>query len=108
MTSGDLGTLQRRIALLGSSGSIGLSTLAVARHWPERFRIEALAVGSKWEILLEQIREFRPSVVAVGDPGAARRLREALASNPAPAALKCSRAWPACASWRGGRAWTWS
>jgi 1-deoxy-D-xylulose-5-phosphate reductoisomerase len=67
--------------LLGSSGSIGRSTLAVVRRWPERFRVEALAVGSRWETLLEQIREFRPRRVCVANAQGARRLREALAKE---------------------------
>jgi 1-deoxy-D-xylulose-5-phosphate reductoisomerase len=71
----------RRIAVLGSSGSIGRSTLAVVRRWPERFEVAALAVGSRWEALLEQIREFRPIRVCVADPAGARRLREAIAKE---------------------------
>ncbi len=68
----------KRIALLGATGSIGRSTLKIVRHWPDRFRVEALAVGSRWEELLGLIREFRPAVVAVADAAAARSLRDAL------------------------------
>jgi len=71
----------RRLTVLGSTGSIGRSTLDVVRLWPERFRVEALAAGSGWEQLLEQVREFRPRHVALADRAAAARLREALAAR---------------------------
>jgi 1-deoxy-D-xylulose-5-phosphate reductoisomerase len=73
----------KRIAVLGSSGSIGRSTLDVLRRWPERFRVQALAVCSNWELLREQIVEFSPEVVAVAEPDAARRLRESLGASHA-------------------------
>ncbi len=66
----------KRIAILGSTGSIGKSTLDVVRMWPDRFEVVALAAGCRWEALVEQVREFRPKVVAVADPDSARRLRE--------------------------------
>ena len=68
----------KRIAILGSTGSIGRSTLDVVRHLPGRFRVHALAAGSNWEALLEQALEFRPRVVALEDPAAAERLRRKL------------------------------
>jgi 1-deoxy-D-xylulose-5-phosphate reductoisomerase len=74
----------KRIAILGASGSIGRSTLNVVRHWPERFRVEALSAGRRWELVLEQVREFRPRVVAMSDPDAACLLREALAKEHSP------------------------
>lgn len=57
----------KRVALLGSTGSIGTSTLDVARHLPERVKIEGLAANSKWELLAEQCREFRPRVAIICD-----------------------------------------
>ena len=74
----------KRLALLGATGSIGRSTLKIARHWPDRFRVEALAVGSRWEELRELILEFHPRVVSVADADAARRLREALGAAGSP------------------------
>jgi 1-deoxy-D-xylulose-5-phosphate reductoisomerase len=65
----------KRIAVLGSTGSIGRSTLDVVRKYPDRFRVEALVAGVRWEALRDQAREFRPRVVAVADPEAAGRLR---------------------------------
>lgn len=52
----------KRIALLGSTGSIGTQTLEVAR-W-RGYRVESLAAGSNWELLLEQALEFRPRIVS--------------------------------------------
>lgn len=66
-----------RIALAGSTGSIGVQTLDVVRADPERFRIVALAAGSSAEALIAQATELRPEVVAVAD--AARRAEVAAA-----------------------------
>ena len=56
----------KKIALLGSTGSIGTSTLDVVRQNPEEFAVVALACGRNWKLLLEQIREFKPQLVSVG------------------------------------------
>ena len=58
-------TVLRSITLLGSTGSIGTSTLDVVRRWPERFRIFALVAGRNIDTLSHQILEFRPRVVVV-------------------------------------------
>ncbi len=58
----------RRVALLGSTGSIGTSTLDVARHLPERVQIVGLAANSRWEQLAEQCRAFRPRIAVICDP----------------------------------------
>jgi len=71
----------KRITILGSTGSIGRSTLDVVRMWPERFRVEALVAGRRWEALREQVREFRPRVVVVGAAAAAAALRESLGAG---------------------------
>jgi len=62
------------IAILGSTGSIGLSTLDVIRRHPGRFRVEALAAGTNDAALLEQCREFEPAVAAMASHEAAERL----------------------------------
>jgi 1-deoxy-D-xylulose-5-phosphate reductoisomerase len=54
----------RRIALLGSTGSIGQQTLDVVRSFPEHFRVVALAARSNITLLAQQAQEFRPSLVA--------------------------------------------
>src|ERR1051326_1035893 len=57
----------RRIALLGSTGSIGQQTLDVVRCFPEHFRIVALAARSNVALLAQQVQEFQPSLVACFD-----------------------------------------
>ena len=56
----------KRIALLGSTGSIGTQTLDVVRKHPDRFRIVALAAGSNAELLASQVDEFRPALAVLG------------------------------------------
>jgi 1-deoxy-D-xylulose-5-phosphate reductoisomerase len=64
-----------RVALAGSTGSIGTQTLDVLRAEPDRFTLTAIgASGRRLDLLVEQVREFRPKVVAVADPEAGRHL----------------------------------
>jgi 1-deoxy-D-xylulose-5-phosphate reductoisomerase len=65
----------KRIVILGSTGSIGSSTLDVVSRFPDRFQIVGLAAGSNDQILEDQIRTFQPKVVALDCPDAAKRLR---------------------------------
>jgi len=57
------------IAILGSTGSIGLNTLKVVDHNPQRFQVKALSAYSNFKLLEEQIRKYKPSHVAVGPQG---------------------------------------
>jgi len=58
-----------RVAIAGSTGSIGTQTLDVIRaEGPDRYQVVALGVGSSILQLIQQAREFRPAVVAVADP----------------------------------------
>jgi 1-deoxy-D-xylulose-5-phosphate reductoisomerase len=68
----------RRIAILGSTGSIGEQTLDVVGRFPERYRVVALAAGRNLARLAEQVRRFRPELVAVAEPEGARELAAAL------------------------------
>jgi 1-deoxy-D-xylulose-5-phosphate reductoisomerase len=68
----------RTIAILGSTGSVGVTTLDVVARFPERFRVAALAAGRNLELLAAQISRFKPEVVAVADEAAARELRATL------------------------------
>jgi 1-deoxy-D-xylulose-5-phosphate reductoisomerase len=61
-----------RIALLGSTGSIGRQTLDVVRAHPDRFSVVALAAGRNVELLAEQVREFQPAMICCQDPDALR------------------------------------
>lgn len=69
---------RRKIAILGSTGSIGENALRVAAQFPERIEVAALAAGQNWERLVEQARRFRPGVVSLADAAGAARVREAL------------------------------
>lgn len=71
-----------RLALLGSTGSIGEQTLAVAAAFPERFEVVALGAGRNVEKLAEQVRRFRPERVSVADEAAAAQLRSLLDDAP--------------------------
>ena len=65
----------RRIAILGSTGSIGRSTLSVAESYPERFQIVALAAGANLEAAFEQAREWRPRIISMAAESDADVLR---------------------------------
>ncbi len=65
------------ITVLGSTGSIGVSTLDVVRQHPDEFRIHGLVAGRNVQVLSSQIQEFRPHVVSVSDDS----ILEALSSS---------------------------
>ena len=58
-----MGDSVRKIAVLGSTGSIGRQTLDVIRALPEYFRTIALAAGNNTPLLAEQVKEFKPDIV---------------------------------------------
>lgn len=62
------------LTILGSTGSIGVSTLDVVRRHPERFRVAALCAHSKVEALFAQCVEFRPPLAVIGDAARATAL----------------------------------
>ena len=65
----------KKLAILGSTGSIGTSTLDVVARFPDRFRVATLAAGRNVELLAGQIRSFAPSLVAVAREEDAAALR---------------------------------
>ena len=65
----------KRVAILGSTGSVGVQTLSVIAAAPERFQVTALAAGRSIETLAEQVRRFSPQQVAVADEEGAAALR---------------------------------
>ena len=75
------GSGPKRVAILGSTGSVGTQALEVARRHADRLRVVALAAGGNVELLAQQVREHRPELVSVGDAGCAATLREALAAT---------------------------
>lgn len=66
----------KNISILGSTGSIGQSTLAVVEKFPDRFRVVALAAGNNVDMLLKQIRQFKPQIVSVLSAAAAGNLQK--------------------------------
>jgi 1-deoxy-D-xylulose-5-phosphate reductoisomerase len=66
------------LTLLGSTGSIGTSTLDVVERWPDRFGIYALVAGKNVDLLARQIAKFRPQVAVVADDAALGKLRQIL------------------------------
>ncbi|MDD8031301.1 MAG: 1-deoxy-D-xylulose-5-phosphate reductoisomerase [Acidobacteriota bacterium] len=69
---------KKRIAILGSTGSIGQNTLAVVRDFKDRFEVVALAAGQNIGLLAEQVKEFQPEVVAVATETKANGLAKLL------------------------------
>ena len=65
----------KRIAILGSTGSIGRSTLSVAESYPDRFQVVALAAGKNLDAAFEQVRRWRPRVVSMSSEASADPLR---------------------------------
>ncbi len=79
-----MGTSPRRLALLGSTGSVGEQSLAVVDSFPERYRVVALAAGRNVAKLAEQVERFRPELVSVAEPAGADDLRSRLRARGAP------------------------
>src|SRR5438105_3700080 len=68
----------KNVVLLGSTGSIGTSTVKVAEDLPDKIRLLGLAAGNNFELLLDQARKHRPEAISITDPAKAEELRVAL------------------------------
>lgn len=66
----------KKISILGSTGSIGTSTLKVVSRHPEQFAVEGLAAYSNVNKMIQQVQDFHPKVVAMYDPDAALQLQK--------------------------------
>ncbi|GAB4542816.1 MAG: 1-deoxy-D-xylulose-5-phosphate reductoisomerase [Pleurocapsa sp.] len=73
---------QKPISILGSTGSIGTQTLDIVAHHPDKFHVVGLAAGNNVALLAEQIREFQPEIVAIGNEDKLTELENAIASLP--------------------------
>jgi 1-deoxy-D-xylulose-5-phosphate reductoisomerase len=73
---------KKRIALLGSTGSIGRQTLDVVASHPEHFVIEVLTAQNNVALLIEQARAFKPNAVVIGNEDQYETLKAALSSEP--------------------------
>ncbi len=71
----------KNVVLLGSTGSIGTSTLKVADDLPDRIRLLGMAAGNNVELLAQQAARYRPTALSIADPGRARELESALGAT---------------------------
>jgi 1-deoxy-D-xylulose-5-phosphate reductoisomerase len=74
--------MKKRIAILGSTGSIGTQTLDVIGKNPDRFEVVALTANTNVRLLAEQARKFRPEVVVIGNERNYQAMKEALKDLP--------------------------
>src|ERR1035437_1321593 len=73
----------KNLVLLGSTGSIGTSTIKVVEDLPDQIRLLGLGAGNNVELLLEQTRKHRPAAISITDPAKARELRDTLGTATA-------------------------
>ena len=92
----------KSLAILGSTGSIGVSTLEIVAAHPERFRVVALTAGRNLDLLEQQVRTFRPEYVAVPAADAATALKTRLGAE-APRILSGRDGLIACAAQSGAQ-----
>jgi len=74
--------MKKRIAILGSTGSIGTQTLEVVREHPGRFDVEVLTANTNFELLTKQAKEFLPNAVVIKEEAYYQQLKEALGNLP--------------------------
>jgi 1-deoxy-D-xylulose-5-phosphate reductoisomerase len=78
----------KAITLLGSTGSIGTQTLDILENHPDQFRLVGIAAGNNVELLAQQVRQFKPEIVAICNEAKLSELREALVGmDPMPQIL---------------------
>jgi 1-deoxy-D-xylulose-5-phosphate reductoisomerase len=75
-------TENKRVAILGSTGSIGTQTLDVIRQHPDWFTVEVLTAQHNWELLVAQALEFKPNAVVIGNEDHYSKVKEALSGEP--------------------------
>ena len=73
--------MKQRLAILGSTGSIGVQTLDIARENPGRFEVRVLTANRNWERLARQAREFDADAAVIADKQHYAQLRDALAGT---------------------------
>ena len=71
----------KNVVLLGSTGSIGTSTVKVAEDLPDQIRLLGLAAGGNLELLLEQTRRHKPEAISINDPSKAKELQDTLGTS---------------------------
>jgi len=71
----------KNVVILGSTGSIGKSTLDVIRNLKHKYKVVALSANSQWELLSKQVNEFKPESVSLADESHIESLRNSLPDN---------------------------
>jgi 1-deoxy-D-xylulose-5-phosphate reductoisomerase len=71
----------KNVVVLGSTGSIGTSTVKVAEDMPDRIRLVGLAAGNNSELLIEQVRKHRPAAVSINSAATANELKGTLGAH---------------------------
>jgi 1-deoxy-D-xylulose-5-phosphate reductoisomerase len=74
--------MQKRIAILGSTGSIGTQTLEVISRHPDKFQVEILSAQNNADLLIEQSIRFQPNMVVIGNEQHYRKVASALEAYP--------------------------
>lgn len=70
--------IKRRIAILGSTGSVGTQALEVIEHHPDNFQVEVLTALNNADLLIEQARKYKPNAVVIGNEESYKKVSEAL------------------------------
>lgn len=73
----------KKIALIGSTGSIGRQICSVVRRHPDKFQIESIVASSSAELFLEQVKEFKPKFAALVNESAGERIKDQIPSGVA-------------------------
>jgi len=88
--------MQKRIAILGSTGSIGTQALEVISSHPDLFEVEVLTARNNADLLIEQSMRYVPNVVVIGNEAHYEKVKRALDQTSIPAKLILWRpVWPA-------------
>jgi 1-deoxy-D-xylulose-5-phosphate reductoisomerase len=80
---------RRRITILGSTGSVGVSTLDVVARHPDKFEVAALSARHQTEALFQQIRKFQPRIAVMLEARAAQDLAERVRATGLPCEVRC-------------------
>jgi 1-deoxy-D-xylulose-5-phosphate reductoisomerase len=72
---------QKRLSLLGSTGSIGTQTLEIVDACPENFVVDALSAGTNVDLMMEQVLKYQPKIVSMSTAAAAAELKERLVAS---------------------------
>jgi 1-deoxy-D-xylulose-5-phosphate reductoisomerase len=81
--------MKQRVAVLGSTGSVGASTLDVIARHPDRFDVVALSASTQVDLMLQQVARFRPRFAVMADEAAGRELQRQVLANGLPTQVSC-------------------